>query len=113
MFKKISLTLLLFFLLIILASCSSEEADPIPWDRLVIEEKDLGYAGYYFITRQNLGQQWEEDGEWTSFEVVFKNTIVCFGSFPKPLKAYFTAHPDYQWVEVYYQGRNCLELVKK
>ncbi len=98
--------------LLALTSCSS--GSPIPWDRVEVYEVDSDLAGGYSIERINLGERWPESKSWIPLQTRLSQQIVCFGFFDDPrLSASFFANPDFQWVEVQYQGRNCLELKRK
>ena len=108
----------IMFLIIILGilsltSCSTGE--PIPWDRISVKEVDSDLAGRYQIGRENLGETWEESNSWTPSQTRLSRQIVCFGWFhhnPR-LSASFFSNPDFEWVEVRFDGRNCLELKRK
>jgi hypothetical protein len=115
MFKKF--LLLILVLSAVLTACSIVEEDSIPWDRIeILPETNPEYLGSYRFERcwgNPLDRVCEpEYGEWTSdLELlVDQNREICFGGFEEG-KVY--AQPDYEWVEIRYQGRNCIQLQKK
>jgi len=106
-------------LLLVVSGCSSsndEQETAIPYCRLEFETIEEGskYVGGYSIKRENLGQSWDEWGEWTKAELIIDQLLnqnhVCFGYFPPENKGYFSSAPGFSWNPCKFEGRDCICL---
>ncbi len=82
-----------------------------PYERITFVQIEGPYIGSYYITRTNLGQQWQEYGEWES--TFLQDTTVCFGYFSINDHATFRHDDNHEWIPTKKAGRDCLKLVKK
>ena len=97
---------------LILVGCSNKEPSPVPVSTLnFVLEENPDYIGSYSIQRKNLSSQWTEWGEWTPLESVIGREIVCFGYYGG--SGTFRSRSDYEWIEIKYDKRMCLELKKR
>lgn len=121
--KKYLFVVILVVFVFTLTGCSSSddedvEKTSIPYSRLSFDtlDEESQYVGTYSIQRENLGQKWDEYGEWTETELLFDEFLhqnnVCFGYFGMSNKGYFNAAEGYSWDECKFEGRDCLCLEK-